>query len=46
MVFVSNLFIKTISKFTSKFYVSTKVVGKSENVYPLDGMGDHHRFML
>ena len=46
MAFISRLINKRISNLVSKFNVSTKVVEQFENDYPLDGMGDHHRFLL
>ena len=46
MAFISRLITKKISNLISKFNVSTKVVEQFENDYPLDGMGDHHRFLL
>ena len=42
MDFISLLF----SNLIGKFNVSTTVVEQFENDYPLDGMGDHHRFLL
>ena len=36
---------KTIEEKRS-FNVSPQIVEKSENNYPLEGMGDHHRFFL
>ena len=46
MSFISRFINKKISDLIGKFNVSTKVVEQFENDYPLDGMGDHHRFML
>ncbi len=46
MAFISRLIKERIFGLFSKFDVSTKVVGQFENDYPLEGMGDHHRFML
>ena len=46
MALISRLINKRISKLISKFNISTKVVEQPYNDYPLDGMGDHHRFLL
>ncbi len=46
MAFISRLINKTISNLISKFKVSTKVDEQFENDYPLDGMGDHYKFLL
>ena len=46
MPFISRLFNKKISSLISKFNVPTKVVEQFENDYPIEGMGDHHRFLL
>ena len=46
MAFVFRFINKRISTLISKSNVSTKVDEKFENDYPLDGMGDHHRFLL
>jgi len=46
MAFISRLIYKRISHLICKFNVSTKVVEKFENDYPLEGMGDHHRYLL
>ncbi len=46
MAFISRLINKQISNLISKFNVSSKVVDPFENDYPLEGMGDHHRFLL
>ena len=46
MAFISRLFNKRFTNLISKFIISTKVVENSYNDYPLDGMGDHHRYLL
>ena len=46
MAFISRFINKRIFTLISKFNVSTKVDEQFENDYPLDGMGDHHRFLL
>ena len=46
MAFISRFIPKRIVDLISKFNVSTKVAEQFENDYPLEGMGDHHRFML
>ena len=46
MAFISRLINKRIFDLITKFNVSTNVVEQIENDYPLDGMGDHHRFLL
>ena len=46
MAFIFRLINKRIFKLISKFNVSSKVVEQFDNDYPLDGMGDHHRFLL
>ena len=46
MAFISRLINKRISNLISRFNISTKVVEQTANDYPLDGMGDHHRFLL
>tara|TARA_Y100001968_G_scaffold34119_1_gene26251 strand:- start:2362 stop:2541 length:180 start_codon:yes stop_codon:yes gene_type:complete len=46
MAFISRLINKRISNLIRKFNVSTQVVEQFDNDYPLDGMGDHHRFLL
>ena len=46
MAFISRLIKRRISHLIGKFNVSTKVVEQFEHDYPLDGMGDHHRFLL
>tara|TARA_Y100001968_G_scaffold43534_1_gene33560 strand:- start:377 stop:517 length:141 start_codon:yes stop_codon:yes gene_type:complete len=46
MAFISRFINKSISILMSKFNNSTEVVEQFENDYPLDGMGDHHRFLL
>ena len=46
MPLISRLINKRISHFISKFNASTKVVEQFENDYPLDGKGDHYRFLL
>ena len=46
MEFISRFINERIFKLFSKFNVSTKVVDRFEDDYPLEGMGDHHRFLL
>jgi len=46
MSFISRFLNKKISSLISKFNVPTKVVEQFENDYPIEGMGDHHRFLL
>ena len=46
MAFISRLINKRIFNLITKFNVSTKVDEQLENDYTLDGMGDHHRFLL
>ena len=46
MRFISRFIYKSISNLICKLNVSSKVVEEIENDYPLDGMGDHHRFLL
>ena len=46
MAFISRLINKRIFNLINRFNVSTKVVEEIEYDYPLDGMGDHHRFFL
>ena len=46
MAFISRLINKRIFDLITKFNVSTNVVEQIENDYPLDGMWDHHRFLL
>ena len=46
MAFISRLINKRVFDLFSKFNVSTKVVEQFENDYPLEGMGDHYRFLL
>ena len=46
MAFITHFINKSILNLISKFNVSTKVVEKLEIDYPLDGMGDHHRFLI
>ena len=46
MAFISRFINKKISNLISKFNLSTKVDEQYDIDYPLDGMGDHHRFLL
>ena len=46
MAFITRLINKRIINLINKFNVSTKVVEQFDNDYPLEGMGDHHRFLL
>ena len=46
MAFIARLINKRIFNLINKFNVSTKVVEQFENDYPLEGKGDHHRFLL
>ena len=46
MAYISRLINKRISKLISKFNVSTENAEQLENDYPLNGMGDYHRFFL
>ena len=46
MYFISRFLNKKISSLISKFNVPTKVAEQFENDYPIEGMGDHHRFLL
>ena len=46
MELIARFIYKRISDLISKFNVSTRVAEEFEKDYPLEGMGDHHRFML
>ena len=48
MAFISRLLNKSIANLKSKFNVQPQMqmVQQSENNFPLEGMGDHHRFLL
>ena len=46
MAYISRLLNKRISNLISKFNVSTKNLEQFENDYPLDGIGDCHRYFL
>tara|TARA_Y100001968_G_scaffold299502_1_gene310226 strand:- start:1447 stop:1587 length:141 start_codon:yes stop_codon:yes gene_type:complete len=46
MAFISRLINKKIANLINKFSVAPEMVDQFENNYPLEGMGDHHRFLL
>ena len=46
MAFISRFIINRINRLISKFNASTEMVDNFEQDYPLDRMGDHHRFFL
>ena len=46
MAFISRLINKRIANLISKFNAPPQMVDQLENDYPLEGMGDHHRFFL
>ena len=46
MAFIFRFIKKRISNLIFDFNVSTSVVEQFDNDYPLEGMGDHYRFML
>jgi len=46
MGFISRLIIKSIANLINKFNGPPQMVEQSENNFPLEGMGDHHRFFL
>jgi len=46
MAFISRLINKRISNLISKFNVPPQIVESFETDYPLEGMGDHHRYLL
>ena len=46
MAFISRFIIIRITRLISKFNASTEIVDNFEHDYPLDRMGDHHRFFL
>ena len=46
MAFIYRFINKRIFNLFGKFNVSSKVVKQFESDYPLEGMGDHHRFLL
>ena len=46
MAFISRLINKRIFNLINKVNVPTKVVEPFDKDYPLDGMGDHYRFLL
>tara|TARA_Y100001968_G_scaffold91358_1_gene82200 strand:- start:1547 stop:1687 length:141 start_codon:yes stop_codon:yes gene_type:complete len=46
MTFISRFINQRIFGLINKLNVSTKVVEQLDNDYPLEGMGDHHRFLL
>ena len=46
MAFISRLINKRIANLISKFNVPPQVVEQFEEDFPLEGMGDHHRFLL
>ena len=46
MGFIARLINKRIVNLISRFNVSPQMVDQFENDYPLEGMGDHHRFLL
>ena len=46
MAFISRFINRSTVYLFKRFVVSSKVVDQFEVDYPLEGMGDHHRFML
>ncbi len=46
MAIIFRLINKKISDLISKYNVTTEVVEQFDNDYPLEGMCDHHRFLL
>ena len=47
MAFISRLINKRIANLISKFNVPPQMVEQFEDEdFPLEGMGDHHRFFL
>ena len=46
MAFISHLINKRIANLISKFNITPQTVEQFEKDFPLEGMGDHHRFLL
>ena len=46
MAFIARFLSKHFFNLFSRSNLSSKVVEKFDNDYPLEGMGDHHRFLL
>ncbi len=46
MAFISRFINKRISNLISKLNVPPQMVEQYENDYPIESMGDHHRFLL
>ena len=46
MGFIARLINKRIVNLINRFNVPPQMVDQFENDYPLEGMGDHHRFLL
>ena len=46
MAFIARFISKRFSNLFSRPNLSNKVVEQFDNDYPLEGMGDHHRFLL
>ena len=46
MAFISRLINKRIANLISKFNAPSQMVEHFEDDFPLEGMGDHHRFLL
>ena len=46
MAFISRLINRRISNLINKFNVPPHIVEPFELDYPLEGMGDHHRYLL
>ncbi len=45
MTFIYRLINKRIARLINRFNAS-QIVDEIEKEYPLEGMGDHHRFLL
>ncbi len=46
MAFISRLINKRIANLINKFNVPPQIDEQFEENFPLEGMGDHHRFLL
>tara|TARA_B100000700_G_C14364970_1_gene543219 strand:+ start:100 stop:249 length:150 start_codon:yes stop_codon:yes gene_type:complete len=46
MAFISRLITKRITSLIGRFGITPQTSEQFENDYPLEGMGDHHRFFI